>query len=127
MEIVRLCYERFNDGDVNGFLQLCAPGFEFRDLPALPGSGVYIGHDAYRAWFAQLSDAFDDLGFEVEELIDAGDQVVVVNRATGSGKGSGAAVNLNFSNVWTLKGGKAVSAFSYDTHAEALEAAGLSE
>ena len=127
VEIVRLSYERFNRGEVDGFLELCAPEFEFRDLPALPGSGVTVGHDAFRAWFRQISDAFDDLRFEVEELIDAGDQVVVVNRATGSGSGSGAEVNTNFSNVWTLRDGKAVSAVSHDTHDEALEAAGLSE
>jgi uncharacterized protein len=127
VEIMRLGYERFNSGDVDGFLQLCATDFEFRDLPGLPGSGVFVGHDAFRAWFAQMSDAFNDLRFEVEEILDADDKVVVINHATASGRGSGAEVRTNFSNVWTLSEGKAVSAFSYDTHAEALEAAGLSE
>ena len=127
IELVRACYERFNGDDVDGFLGLCVPDFEFRDLPGLPGSGVFTGHDAFRAWFAQMSEALDDLRFEPEEFIDAGNQVVVVNSATASGRGSGAAVETHFSNVWTLRDGKAVSAVSYDTHAEALEAAGLSE
>ena len=127
VEIVRLGYERFNTGDVDGFLELCAPDFEFRDLPGLPGSGVFVGREGFRGWYAQMSDALDDLRFEAKEFIDAGDQVVVVNLATGSGRGSGAEVRTNFSNVWTLRDGKAVSAVSYDTHAEALEAAGLSE
>jgi ketosteroid isomerase-like protein len=127
VEIVRLAYERFNSGDVDGFLQLCATDFEFRDLPALPGSGVFIGHDAFRAWYAQLSEALEDVRFEAQEFIDAGGQIVVVNHATGSGRGSGAGVETHFSNVWTLSDGKALSAISYDTHAEALEAAGLSE
>ncbi len=127
VEIVRLCLERFNSGDVDGALQLCHDNFEFRDFPGLPGSGVFIGHDAFRAWHRQLSDAFDDLRFDAEEFIDAGDSVVVVNHATGSGKGSGATVEMHFSNVWTLRGGQAISAVSYESHAKALEAVGLSE
>jgi ketosteroid isomerase-like protein len=127
VEVVRLAYERFNSGDVDGLLRLCATDFEFRDLPALPGSGVFVGHDAFRAWYAQLSEALEDIRFEAEKLIDAGDQVVVINHATGSGRGSGAGVETRFSNVWTLSNGKALSAISYDTHAEALEAAGLLE
>ncbi len=127
VEIVRLGYERLNGGDLDGFLQLCATNFEFRDLPALPGSGVFIGHDAFRAWYTKLVDAFEDLRFEPQEFIDAGDRVVVVHQAAGRGRGSGAEVELHFSNVWTLSDGKAVSAISYDAHTEALEAAGLRE
>jgi ketosteroid isomerase-like protein len=38
---------------------------------------VFVGHDAIRGWYAQLRDAFEDLRFEVEELIDSGTRVVV--------------------------------------------------
>jgi ketosteroid isomerase-like protein len=127
VKIVRLGYERLLGGDLDGVLQLCAPDFEFRDLPALPGSGVFIGHDAFRAWYARLSDAFEKLRIEPQEFIDAGDRVVVVNRATGRGMGSGAKVEMDFSNVWTLSEGKIVRQITYEDHAQALEAAGLSE
>jgi ketosteroid isomerase-like protein len=127
VEIVRLGYELLNRGDLDGVLQFCAPDFEFRDLPALPGSGVFIGHDAFRAWYAQLNDAFEDLRFEPDEFIDAGDRIVVVNHATGRGMGSGATVEMHFSNVWTLSDGKIVRHIAYGDHAEALEAAGLRE
>jgi ketosteroid isomerase-like protein len=128
VEIVRLGYELLNGGDLDGVLQLCATDFEFRDLPALPGSGVFIGHDAFRAWHAQLLDAFEDLHFEPQEFIDAGgDRVVVPNHATGQGKGSGADVEMHFSSVWTMRAGKFAKHIAYSDHAEALEAAGLSE
>ncbi len=125
-EIVRRAYDCFNAGDVDGVLELCAPDFEFRDFPDLPGSGVFIGHDAFRGWWATLADAFEDLRFHVDEVIDAGDRIVVVNHATGRGRGSGAEVQMYFTNVWTLSGGKVVSAISYGDHAEALAAGGLS-
>ena len=128
VEIVHVAYERLNAGDVDGFLQSCATDFEFRDLPELPGSGVFIGHDAMRGWYAKLVDAFEDLRFEVEEVIDTtGDHVVLVNRATGHGRGSGATVELTFSSVLTLRDGKVIKLIVYSDHADALEAAGLSE
>jgi ketosteroid isomerase-like protein len=128
VEVVRLGYERLNSGDLDGFLQLCAPDFEFRDIAELPGSGVHIGHEGFRAWWAQLLDAFDDLRFEAEQFIDpGGDCIVLVNRGTGRGRGSGADVEMHFTTVSTLSNGKFVKHVAYTDHAEALEAAGLSE
>ncbi len=127
MEIVRRTYERFNEGDIEGVLEFCDENLEFRDLPELPGSGVFVGHDAFRGWFAEVSGAFDSLRFEVAELIDAGDHVVVVTHGVGRGKGSGADVEMDFSSVWTLQDGKLITAVSYSDHTEAIEVAGLSE
>ena len=85
VEIVRRGYERFNDGDIDGFLEFCAPDLEFRDLPDLPGSRVFIGHGAVRGWWSQLYDAFENLRFDAEEFIDAGDRVLVPTHGTGCG------------------------------------------
>ncbi len=125
VEVVRAAHERFNVGDIDGFLELCAPDIEFRDLPSLPGSGVFIGHDAMRAWWAQLYDAFDDLRFDPKDFLDAGERVVVVYHASARGKGSGALVEMSFSNVWTLSDRAIIRVVSYADHADALEAAGL--
>jgi|SRR5215208_3206998 len=123
VEIVRRAYDF--GGDVDGLLEVCAENIEIRDQPALPGSRVAVGHDAVRSWYAQLVDGLDYMRFEPQEFIDAGDRVLVVTQATTRGQGSGVEVEMRFSSVWTLGDGKAVSLISYDTHAEALEAAGL--
>jgi ketosteroid isomerase-like protein len=128
VEIVRLAYERVNAGDIDGFLRFCSTDFEFRDVPELPGSGVFIGHDAVRGWYAKLVDAFEDVRFEAEELTSTtGDSVLLANRATGRGRGSGATVELAFFSVATLQDGKLVKLVSYGEQADALEAAGLQE
>jgi ketosteroid isomerase-like protein len=128
VETVRLAYERLNSDDIDAFLQLCATDFEFGDLPALPGSGVHIGHDANRAWLVQMRQTFEDLRFEPDEIIDAGgDRVVVACRAVGRGRISGAKLDLLTFNVWTLSKGAIVSCVTYDEDAEALEAVGLRE
>ncbi len=126
VEVVRCAYERLNEGDLDGFLQSCAKDWEFRDLPDLPGSGVFIGHDAMRRWYAKLVDAFENLRFDVEKFIDTpGDCVVLMSRAKGRGRGSGATVDLTFSSVATLAHGKLVKLIVDSDHKDALEAAGL--
>ena len=128
VEVVRLAYERLNAGDIDGFLDLTAPDIEFRDLPQLPGSGVFIGHEAIRSWYRKLVEAFEALRFEVERTREAtDDRVLLVLRATGRGRGSGAKVELTFSAVATLDSEKLTRLIVYSDHAEALEAAGLSE
>src|SRR5215207_6362719 len=128
VETVRLAYERSNSGDTDGFLELCATDFEFHDPPALPGAGVHIGHDANRAWLAEMRKDFEDLRFEPQEIIDTGgDSVVVVCRTVGHGKISGAILDMVNYNIWTVSNGAIVSCLTYDHLAEALEAVGVRE
>jgi ketosteroid isomerase-like protein len=123
---VRLAYERTNSGDTDGFLELCATDFEFHDPPALPGAGVHIGHDANRAWLAEVRRDFEDLRIEPEEIIDAGgDRVIVVCRTVGHGKLSGAQLDMVNYNIWTASNGAIVRCLTYDDRTEALEAVGL--
>jgi ketosteroid isomerase-like protein len=126
VETVRLAYKRNNSGDTDGFLELCAPDFEFHDPPALPGAGVHIGHDANRAWLSEVRRDFEDLRFEPQEIIDAGgDRVIVVCRTHGHGNLSGAQLDMVNYNIWTVSNGAIVSCLTYDDRAEALEAVGM--
>ena len=128
VEIVRRAFERMNAGDIDGFLRFCEMDLEFRDLPALPGSGVFIGHDAMRGWYAKVEEAFENLRFEIEEYIaTTSNHVLMPSRAVGRGRGSGADVELAFSAVATMRNGKLAKLIVYEDHAEALEAAGLEE
>ena len=64
----------------------------------------------------------------VEELIDAGDKVLVLIRFGGRGKISGAEVEALVWNLWTFRDGEPVEwTYFGDDRSEALEAAGLSE
>jgi ketosteroid isomerase-like protein len=62
------------------------------------------------------------------EVIDAGgDQVVAINRVTGSGTTSGVPIEREIATLYTLLNGKVVRGQGFETRAEALEAAGLRE
>jgi ketosteroid isomerase-like protein len=66
---------------------------------------------------------------EVEEMIDAGDRVLVVVRDRAVGRASGVPVEAGHIAVWTLAGGKVtrLRTFEPNDRKRALEAAGLSE
>jgi ketosteroid isomerase-like protein len=60
-------------------------------------------------------------------LIDAGDEVVVIGREVGRGKGSGITLDQRVGLIHTLRDGLIKRTKVFRDPADALEAAGLSE
>jgi ketosteroid isomerase-like protein len=89
--------------------------------------GPSYGPDEMRYDWERWASGFDDLRVTVEEIIDAGDQVVLVAHHQGRGRASGIEVDARFYEVYTLREGKVLRVDEYAEREEALEAAGLSE
>jgi ketosteroid isomerase-like protein len=89
--------------------------------------GPYYGLDAMRNDFERWASVWEELRVTVEEIIDAGDQVVLVARHEGRGGKSGVEVNARFYEVYTLREGKVWRVDEFNERAEALEAVGLRE
>jgi ketosteroid isomerase-like protein len=75
----------------------------------------------------QLDRTWGEYDVEVVRYADASDDVVVLFRERGHGGVSGAAVERQLGEVWTLRDGKVVRVRLYGRWDEALEAAGLRE
>jgi ketosteroid isomerase-like protein len=84
------------------------------------------GREATKALWAEIMGTFE-WHFEADELIDAGDAVVLVSRQIARGRESGAEVTNDVVMVFEFRDGRVTSVDAYRTRAEALEAAGLSE
>ena len=80
-----------------------------------------------RTYVEDWLDTFDDFRGEVIELIDAGDDVIVVMKIGGRAKLSGVETELTFAAIYTLRDGKIARGREYWTREQALEAAGLRE
>ena len=97
------------------------------DLSARPDGRIYYGRaeaaKALRSWV----ELWDDYGYEPEDVLDAGEKVVVLFRETGRGRESGAATVFLGATVWTIQHGKVVHTKTYTDRSEALEAVGLGE
>jgi ketosteroid isomerase-like protein len=89
---------------------------------------VYRGYDGIRQWWREYREPWETVWDEVEELIDAGDQVVSVQTSHARGRASGVAVDLpHFALVWTFRQGKIVRVVLFTSRADAVEAVGLRE
>ncbi|HKH13488.1 MAG TPA: nuclear transport factor 2 family protein, partial [Solirubrobacterales bacterium] len=90
---------------------------------------ILRGPDEMRAFYRDLDAPWvGGASLELEELIDAGEQVLVLIRFGGRGKMSGAEVEAFVWNVWTFHDGDPVRwTYFGEDRAGALEAAGLRE
>lgn len=94
---------------------------------SLDFSEVLVGwkavSDGYRRWWG----TFTDYSFTVEEMIDAGQSVILRIHERGVGKGSGLPIERDSIQVWTLLEGRIVRIGFYPSRESALEAVGLPE
>ena len=127
VELARRGYELFNARDLSAFFDLFDSKFVYRNRTDEPVARVFHGLEDYKRYVVSLLNSFDELRFEIRELIDLGDRVVVVTDLFGRGRESGADVRGAYVFLWTVSEGRAVDVREYATKDEALEAVGLSE
>ncbi len=105
-----------------------APDFEWIMPASFPGQQVYRGREGFAEFMRTWTEDFDEFTLRLERLIDAGgNRVVGLFHHTGTGKASGAAVELHQALVYELEGGRIARCRNFVDHASALEAVGLSE
>ena len=126
VEVVRRHIDAYLSGDNEVALDAYDPEVEF-DVSIRPEGRVYRGRagviEAVRTW----EGTWRGYRVEIEEIIDAGEKVVVVDRQSGRGRESGTKFEQQTAWVYTLRNGKITRVVWFPTRAEALEAAGLSE
>ena len=101
--------------------------FENRVGPLDELRGVYRGHDGVRTFWREWLSAWRDLQFEIQDVRDAGDEVVaLIHMQRQWGRHSGIETEMPpYGIVFTIRGGKVVRWRAYPDQEEALEAAGI--
>jgi ketosteroid isomerase-like protein len=128
VELARRSLEAFAAGDWRTTLEFVDPEVEWIETPGLgPDAAVYRGIEEIRDAVESWTEMWTDYAFEVCDYLDAGDQVVVLMKEGGRGRGTGVSVERELGQVFTVRGGKVRRVRLYGNWAEALEAAGLGE
>ena len=127
MEIVRRILELWGAEGSSMSSGLFDPDVEWVNPPDAVEPGIRRGIDAFGSAAQAVTDTFDGVSLEVDEILDAGERVILLATLHGRGRGSGAEVAIKLSHVWTVREGKAVRFEWFNSTGEALEAAGLSE
>ena len=94
---LRRNYEAFNRGDFDTAVEIAHPDIVF----VRPGSQAEIrGAEAMRAWMEP--DAFESQVIEPLEFRISGNRVLVRQRATARGAGSGIEMEIDSHTLWTF-------------------------
>jgi ketosteroid isomerase-like protein len=126
VEIVRALFEVYNAGDMDAVRELYHPDVIVRTVEDWPEPGPYVGREAAMRFHEQLRDTWDaDTLAPISDFIDAGDRVAV--RYIWRGAGHGPDLNMEVTLVFTMRKGRVFNIEFFWDHAEALEAAGLTE
>ena len=101
---------------------------DFESVGVFPGeTRIYPGLDGFRKNWLDWLEPWATYRTGIEELIDAGDRVLLLLRDHGRRKDMDAEVELIGASIATIRDGKLARWEDYTDRAEALEAVGLSE
>jgi ketosteroid isomerase-like protein len=132
LRAARLAAEALNRRDIDAMLVAYHPDYEFHPAHEFVEAGFmpacYRGPAGYHEFVSDWSDVWGaDLRLEPLEVIDLGTQVVTLFNVPTRAQASGVPLTGKWATVATLKHGKVIRDQVYLDHAEALEAAGLSD
>ena len=128
VEVVRRVYAAFAARDWEALADLCHPDHDYETLGVAPGRlrGFRTITDFFDTW----AGLYGEFRVEAEEIVEAGDQVVALERHSGRGvKGSEAEgmVGHSFACLFSFRDGKVSQVKEHATREEALEAVGPRE
>ncbi len=119
-------YAAANRRDFELLLAGIDPNHEYRPSPEMMPpdlGGPTHGHDGYLRMWGYWLDAFEDIRYEPEEVLDFGDRFLVTVRQVGHGSGSGVGLTLPVFQLLTIRGGRTVLQEDFLDREEALAAA----
>ena len=114
--LIKGIYDGFAAGDVGAVLGAMSPDIVWNEAENFPyaDGNPYVGPQAVaEGVFARCIGEWDGFAVNAEEIIDAGDTIIVLGRYGGSYKATGKAMNPQLVHVWRVADGKAVAFQQY--------------
>jgi ketosteroid isomerase-like protein len=128
VEIVRRFVDCWARQDWEGTAQFLAPDVEQHGTAGGVEEGrILRGADAIRRDYETVEDTWEEHRVEPQEIIDAGERVVVFTREYQRGKTSGLESEIETAVVFELLDGRIVRAQGFMDRDAALRAAGVPE
>jgi ketosteroid isomerase-like protein len=107
--------------------QACDPEIEWVEHADRADASTHVGHAGVRESWERWLEGFGEYSFEVEEVLDAGDNVLVVGSEQAQGAASGAPVSSRTYAVLTLRAGKILRYQEFLDEPSARRATGLTD
>ena len=118
---LRRAYALFNSQGALDW-DLFDPAIEHDQTEGLFLDGVFYGREGVAAALQEIESDWEDLTFEVEDLVELGDRVLLLLRMRARVRDSAAELDAQVAHVWKFRGDRAVAWDVYGDHASALRA-----
>ncbi|MFN7924423.1 MAG: nuclear transport factor 2 family protein [Bryobacteraceae bacterium] len=96
----------FRRGDVPYIVSELAPDVFWRQPASVPWGGDYLGAAEARRFFVRLNEVVETTGFEIEDNIEAKDQVVTDGYYNSRNRATGKDSRARFTFRWQFVDGK---------------------
>jgi ketosteroid isomerase-like protein len=111
-------------GDEEKVRAMMHPDSEVHAAPGLINAGTYYGYDGFQKWMRQWEEAWDNESYELGEMIEVSDDIVVVpTHIVAVGAVSGLRIDAVFGWLYEWRDGLAYRFHVYPDVESALEAA----
>ncbi len=130
VERLQLAFEAFARGDIDVVAENIDPDFQIENSILIDASSPVRGVEALKVNTDKFREAFGEVRWEPQEIVELGDQILVRVRVEGEGRTTSLAMeqlnaDQDIGHLWTLREGRAVSLKIYRTWGEARAAAGM--
>ena len=123
VEIVRLAYAAFSEGDLDALAERTHRDWVFDFSRSIgPDKGVYRGRNQVLRFAATNAEAFERFQLSpIEYVVGRGGEIVVRHQVSARGRGSGVEWERvpDATFVWQLGDGKVITTTLYQDHTEA--------
>ena len=124
VEVVRRLADSIDTGDFPP--EILTEDFELKNATTAVTDATYHGYEGALKWRQDFFDVVEDAHYEIDEILAAADDyVVIANHLTGRGSSSGAPVDLRWASVFWFRDGKVARVAGFNSRRAALEAVGL--
>jgi ketosteroid isomerase-like protein len=124
VELAQRMLGAYVGGDQDTLQAIIDPQGEIYGAPGLINSGTYTGYEGFQRWIREWEEAWDEVSYDLQEMIEVGDSIIVVPaHIVGRGAGSGVEIDSVFGWLYEFRDGKATKFHVYLSLEEALEVA----
>lgn len=107
IKVVQELYQAFREQDYDTFSRLSTEDIEWIQNEGFPSGATYQGASAViEGVFKANNDKWSDFAYHIEEILDAGNSVIVIGKYSGRDRLSGKSMSAAAAHIYDLHDGK---------------------
>lgn len=123
--IVERALDAINRRDLDELTDCCTADVEFHSALAATEGRIYRGHEGLGQYLDDSEQAWSSFRLDVDNVLDAGEAVVLLMRVVATGRGSGIPVEQEMGAVLEFEGERVRRYISHLDRDDARRAGGL--